>query len=733
MAFDFPPARDGLRVTNPDTGVTYVYREKYQSWIIEGVDNKQTRVHTECCTPCGAQQGDIWYNPCTNCANVYHDYNWLPIVDCTSWNEFLAYKGEKPTFSQLPGKGNDPGDLWVVLDEAALYVWTSNGWLRASSFDDNELRQLIEDEKTARLAGDVGVTQLLTQNKIELQREDKKLWEAIETEEKRRVGTDAVLEAALNECCTRGQEGLEALEVEIQGEAKERKNADDVQQNLIEGLTGTVYKVEDRLEKETAERIKESEALSEEIKDGAQYLAAYDQKLLTLVREKESKYMGEVESRDELPAIRYDWKPLTHFDRETIYSISWGPDCFIAGSSGGHAWSSEDGLRWERRHVGSAFNGNVVATFSAAGVWLIGGDGGFLGRSINGKDWDYSNSTTSSSIQDFAYGKGRFVYVTDGGVVGLSEDNGFTWTKQDRTVNWGEHKTDSILTVTYSEHLSSFVAGTRRGMILISDTGMNWKLIDPNLNNTGQILTIACADWTTQPMLVAGGDFPEKMIYSYDGDNWIKAPKDYFRGAFPTDIKDCGDQLIASLSSGVIAFATDKRIRTWILESTGASERLLSVAFAPKNSNVAWKGGISVAGGNLGQALARQPGNGLEPGDTWIVFKPQQCLYTWSTQGWIIAESTPDAITDIREDVDELKEDFDEVKEGFDAVNDSVNALKEEVVDLSEEVKEASKHYMGEVPPVDDVKTGSFFIDEATYKVYVFNGDTWIQLGGGGA
>ena len=97
MAFDFPPAQDGLRVTNPESGVTYVYRDKYQSWIIEAVDNKQVRIHTVCCTPCDARQGDIWFDPCTNCAHVFHDGEWLPIVDCTTWKEYVPYKGESST------------------------------------------------------------------------------------------------------------------------------------------------------------------------------------------------------------------------------------------------------------------------------------------------------------------------------------------------------------------------------------------------------------------------------------------------------------------------------------------------------------------------------------------------------------------------------------------------------------------------------------------------------------
>ena len=186
MAFDFPPAQDGLRVTNPESGVTYVYRAKYQSWIIEGVDNQQTRIHTVCCTPCSAQQGDIWFDPCTNCLHVFHDNEWLPVIDCSANANSVRYKGEKAHASQLPATGNELGDLWVVLSDETgvptgvptLYVWSTIGWIPADRYDDTELRQLIEDEKDARIANDVELQKQISFNKLASEAEDQKLWDA---------------------------------------------------------------------------------------------------------------------------------------------------------------------------------------------------------------------------------------------------------------------------------------------------------------------------------------------------------------------------------------------------------------------------------------------------------------------------------------------------------------------------------------------------------------------------
>ena len=157
MAFDFPPAQDGLRVTNPESGVTYVYRDKYQSWIIEAVDNKAMRIHTVCCTPCYGVQGDIWFSPCTNCLHVYHENEWLPVIDCSLHADFVKFKGERQFVTQLPGKGNELGDLWLVLSEPALYIWSTIGWIPADRFDDTELRQLIQNEEDQRKESDLSL------------------------------------------------------------------------------------------------------------------------------------------------------------------------------------------------------------------------------------------------------------------------------------------------------------------------------------------------------------------------------------------------------------------------------------------------------------------------------------------------------------------------------------------------------------------------------------------------
>ena len=633
MAFDFPPAQDGLRVTNPESGVTYVYRDKYSSWIIEAVDNKAVRIHTLCWEPCDPNQGDIWYDPCTNCAHVYYDGAWLPIVDCTTQSEAVTYKGEVESYEQLPGRGNELGDLWVVLDESALYMWTSTGWLAVDSHDDEELRVLIQKEESARIEADLQLAQLIKAEAHKRETEDDKLWSALEDETEARKSGDQAITDLLEDCCTRAQDGLQELTEGLQEEAQAREDADKELQRQVDELGADISDVSDRLDGEIQDRIDGDDELQKNLDEEILKREAADDQLLQLVHDKGGKWMGEVPTADDLPDTRYVWRPITVFNGETIYSMSWGPDRFIAGSSDGHAWSSDDGMFWERRNVGVPYNGRVTATLYASGVWLIGGDKGLVSRSVDGRVWSNVYSTTTSGIQDFAFGGGTFIYVTDGGVVATSSD-GETWTKQDQTVRWGVHGIDSILTVTYNEELGRFVAGTQRGMILISDTGVGWDLIDPRLGGGGKILTIVSTVQTGKEKLVAAGDFPERLLYSEDSINWVKAPRHNFEEGYATDLKDCGTHLVASLSNGKSAFAFNGQVRTWTVEAVGANDRLLAIAYAPKNSNVPHVEGIYATAGNFGQAFVRVPGEGLEPGDTWIVLD-ELCLYTWSTNGWV--------------------------------------------------------------------------------------------------
>ena len=632
MAFDFPPAQDGLRVTNPESGVTYVYRDRYQSWIIESVDNKQVRIHTVCCTPCDARQGDIWFDPCTNCAHVFHDGNWMPIVDCTSYSEFVPYKGEKQHFAQLPSEGQELGDLWVVLEDFSLYVWTSNGWLPADRYDDHELRKLIEEEKQSRIAVDVELQKQISFNQLQGEKELNKLSQALEEETEARKSGDQAVTDLLEDCCTKAEDGLKDLADQLKEEINTREDDDKALQGQIDANAAELENANDRIDQEISDRIAGDDKLSDAISDEAAEREAADDQLLALVREKESKWMGEVQAVSDLPTTRYEWQPLTGFCRETVYSMTWGPDLYIAGTSNGHAWSSEDGQFWERRNVGIAYNGNVLATFYADGVWLIGGDNGLVSRSVDGKVWSNFYSTTTSNIQDFAFGANTYVYVTDGGVIATSE-TGQSWTKQDHTIRWGVHGIDSILSVTYSEGLAKFVACTARGMILISDTGVGWDLIDPGLNGES-IFTVVATEIGGSPRLVAGGDFTKRLLYSEDSINWVQAPKNYFGEGIPIELTVTDKAVLVALSNGKVGFSTDAEAQVWTLESVGAQDRLLTIAHAPQNPNIAYEQGNWVTGGNFGQAFARLPGNGLEPGDTWAV-RDEMALYTWSTQGWI--------------------------------------------------------------------------------------------------
>lgn len=44
----------------------------------------------------------------------------------------MHYKGQKPTFAELPQEGNQPGDVWDVQADGHNYAWNGTGWDKLS-------------------------------------------------------------------------------------------------------------------------------------------------------------------------------------------------------------------------------------------------------------------------------------------------------------------------------------------------------------------------------------------------------------------------------------------------------------------------------------------------------------------------------------------------------------------------------------------------------------------------
>ena len=48
----------------------------------------------------------------------------------------MHYKGQNPTFAELPEEGNQPGDVWDVQADGANYAWNGTGWDKLSGTTD---------------------------------------------------------------------------------------------------------------------------------------------------------------------------------------------------------------------------------------------------------------------------------------------------------------------------------------------------------------------------------------------------------------------------------------------------------------------------------------------------------------------------------------------------------------------------------------------------------------------
>lgn len=78
----------------------------------------------------------------------------------------MHYKGQKPTFAELPTDGNQPGDVWDVQADGANYAWNGTGWDKLSGTVDLSAYATIESMNTelAKKVDKVSGKQLSTED-----------------------------------------------------------------------------------------------------------------------------------------------------------------------------------------------------------------------------------------------------------------------------------------------------------------------------------------------------------------------------------------------------------------------------------------------------------------------------------------------------------------------------------------------------------------------------------------
>jgi hypothetical protein len=200
-----------------------------------------------------------------------------------------------------------------------------------------------------------------------------------------------------------------------------------------------------------------------------------------------------------------------------LYDVAFGNSTFVAVGwdwfGGANIYHSTNGIDWTSHY--SAI-GNIFRVIYGGGLFVAVGDGvllqsgGVTNRNIytspDGITWTAQKSTVSTtdvqSIQDVAYGAGRYVAV-DGANHFYTSTTGSTWSKTSNTSAGNR--------ISYCNHV--FIVPAGPGTNLLSADGLNWS---PVTNNTAA--SFGRAIFADGCYLALSGS---KVFTSTDGTNWI--------------------------------------------------------------------------------------------------------------------------------------------------------------------------------------------------------------------
>jgi hypothetical protein len=135
---------------------------------------------------------------------------------------------------------------------------------------------------------------------------------------------------------------------------------------------------------------------------------------------------GKISSSSDL----VNWSARTSGTPNNLNSVSWGGSFFFVGGNANTVVTSSNGDTWVTSSGPFGGSGaDIVATFSANGVQLIGGSFGEIGSSTGSTTFTSRVSNIGSSITSFAYNNGVFVAGGSSGEIS-SSINGTTWTQR---------------------------------------------------------------------------------------------------------------------------------------------------------------------------------------------------------------------------------------------------------------------------------------------------------------
>ena len=219
------------------------------------------------------------------------------------------------------------------------------------------------------------------------------------------------------------------------------------------------------------------------------------------------------------------------FGTDSIKSVTYGMEMFVAVGSSGKGAYSTDGVTWAAVSDMKFDTITINAVTYGMRIFVAVGGGGKGAYSRDGRNWTAISDMKfgTDSINSVVYGNGRFVAVGINGK-GAYSSNGFTWTAiSDMKV--GTTMQSSLFSVAYGA--GKFVAVGYNGQGTYSVDGINWTKISEMQVGANIINSVAYGNGR---FVACGG--MGTVSYSDDGINW-------------TDIREVAVNIMSNISSVV--------------------------------------------------------------------------------------------------------------------------------------------------------------------------------------
>jgi hypothetical protein len=118
------------------------------------------------------------------------------------------------------------------------------------------------------------------------------------------------------------------------------------------------------------------------------------------------------------------WTPVAPLTDESLWSVTYGNNRFVAVGDWGSILTSTDGTTWKLKNLNSTQP--IHSVIYADNRFVAAGDSGFIYTSTDGSVWTRAPVGIAASLTDIIYAGNRFVAVGYEGII-LTSSDGAAW------------------------------------------------------------------------------------------------------------------------------------------------------------------------------------------------------------------------------------------------------------------------------------------------------------------